>query len=663
MNQRRACPNLDLGAWPVLNASALEGAARTQFEARRRAIELYCSGSALSEIEQATGTCRATLYRLLERCTAVHDDGRMWGWRALVPYARDVYRRSAPMTVTRDGAGAAGAFGLLLQTHPALGNWVVEAIRRKRVAIEQISTDRGLKIRLRNLKPLHIDFLRQCRLAGISGSDYPFNTERMGIRSLAAAVREQCLREFGRGARLAGATHLKGMPGDASPAASQPLEVVEFDGHRLDVRLKVVVRDPLGFEQEFEIERIWLLVIIDVYSRAVLGHHVSLNREYSRYDVIRTIESALEPHRPRPFTLPGVGYGGAGGFPSARFPELGYATWQWIKLDNAKANLADDVRHALCAFIGCFIDVGPAHTPDDRPYIERFFGTIATNLSSRLPGYSGANPRDVRRALADPKGNLRLYVSLGEIEELLEASLATYNATPHDGLNGRTPLEAIEHALRSRRAMLNWLPEAKRRTLCLMQAPRRAIVRGYLNQGQRPHVNFHGVRYSNRVLASTTAFLGHEVRIYFNSQDLRTVRAFGSDGVEIGILKAQGAWGEIAHDLKLRQEIVRLRGRKRLASALSHEFLEDFVAQKLAKAKAGRRLASELTHTLRILAAAPTSQSAMQLRSVAGDSTCAARAASAPDPSTGPRQVPLERVEPEHLSIGTGYVGTLAGTL
>jgi len=47
-------------------------------------------------------------------------------------------------------------------------------------------------------------------------------------------------------------------------AAIRPYQVVEFDGHRLDMRLKVVVRDPLGFEHEFGIERIWLLVIIDV---------------------------------------------------------------------------------------------------------------------------------------------------------------------------------------------------------------------------------------------------------------------------------------------------------------------------------------------------------------------------------------------------------------
>src|SRR5206468_5201505 len=112
--------------------------------------------------------------------------------------------------------------------------------------------------------------------------------------------------------------------------------------------------------------------------------------------------------------------------------------------------------------------------------------------------------------------------------------------------------------------------------------PRRATVRGYLHQGQRPHINFHGVRYTNAVLASTGAFLGQELRVYYNSQDLRTVRAFAADGAEIGVLKAQGAWGEIAHDLKLRREIIRQRGRKRLTAALSGNFVQGYVERKLA---------------------------------------------------------------------------------
>jgi hypothetical protein len=306
------------------------------------------------------------------------------------------------------------------------------------------------------------------------------------------------------------------------------------------------------------------------------------------------------------------------------------------------------VRYALAEFIGCFIDAGPARTPDDRPYIERFFGSVATSLSSRLPGYTGSHPRDLRRALADPKDNLRLYVSLAEIEDLLEAAIAAYNASPHDGLNGRTPLEAVEHSVRQRGAMLTWLAEPKRKTLCLMQTPKLAVVRGYLNQGQRPHINFHGVRYTNPTLASTASFLGQTLRIYYNSQDLRVVRAFTSEGAEIGILKAQGAWGEVPNDLKLRQEVLRLRGVKRLRSALSQDFLREFIDSKFAKAKRSRRAASDLAQAVKRLAVAPTSMSVPGPKVVP--------AASEPDADA---PVPLQRVEPQRLRIRSGFIGPI----
>ena len=108
-------------------------------------------------------------------------------------------------------------------------------------------------------------------------------------------------------------------------------------------------------------------------------------REYSRYDVIKTIENALEAHRPYTFTIAGLAYGAHDGFPSQRLPELAYATWEWMRLDNAKANLANETLTALCEFVGCLADAGPKYSPDNRPYIERFFGTIASCLSSRLP--------------------------------------------------------------------------------------------------------------------------------------------------------------------------------------------------------------------------------------------------------------------------------------
>lgn len=276
-------------------------------------------------------------------------------------------------------------------------------------------------------------------------------------------------------------------------------------------------------------ERVWLLVIIDVCTRAVLGYQIVIARKYSRYDVIKTIENALEPHRPRSFTVAGLDLGPEDGFPSQRLPELAYVTREWMRLDNARPT-ASATLTALCEFVGCLADAGPKYSPDDRPYIERFFGTIATRLSSRLPGYTGSCPRDLRRALADPKGNLRLYVSLDELEELVEYTIANYNGTPHSGLNNVTPLEAMEYFVRGKQTMVTWLAEYHRRTLCLLQSARRCRVRAYLGQGVRPHINLYKARYTSRVLAMSTHLIGQDLLIYMNATDLRGVRAFLSDG-------------------------------------------------------------------------------------------------------------------------------------
>lgn len=658
MNRRRQdLQHIDTSTWPTVDINALAASQKQAFMQSKKSIELFAAESTVHAIEEHTGINRRQLYRLLDRCMTPAPDGQLFGFRGLLKHRRIVpYVRTAQMapdcSITRQGF--VGAFALLLERHPALVEWLQQKIRKHAVVLDQISTDGVLKTRLRGLSNLHAGFIMQCRAVGVTAADYPFNTDRMGIRSLSSYITAEMLGSFRSAAHAAGAERLKGLPHAADShtnAAMFPYQVVEFDGHLLDVRLKIVVRDPLGFEQEFEIERIWLLVILDVCTRAVLGYHLVLTREYNHYDVIKTIETSLAPHQPRSFTLPGVGYG-TGGFPSDKLPELGYAIWHRMRLDNAKANLAGETLIALCEFIGCAVDAGPPHHPDDRPYIERFFGTMCSTLASRLPGYTGSSPQDLRRALADPKGNMRLFVTLTELEELMEASIALYNATPHRGVNGRTPLEAMEYLVRGKNTMVTWLPESKRRTLCLMQTAYRCLVRGYLPQGTRPHINLFQVRYTSPVLAASGTLLGHKLRVYYNSDDMRTVRAFLADGTELGVLKAQGAWGEICHDLKLRREIMKLRDNKRLAFTVSQEFIDRFIESKKAKAKKSRRAASDLERTLRVLAKAPTSNTppgpstSSDGKSISGEVT---------EDQSVATQAEQSKIEPQKLTIGFGY--------
>ncbi|OUL68204.1 helix-turn-helix domain-containing protein [Paraburkholderia hospita] len=656
--------SIDVSTWPTVAFTELDDVARATFETRQQAVLRYTAGESVKAIERSTGINRRQLYRWLERAQTPHPDGRPFGFRALIRYLRIAdYERVRDVQVRGEhgSRGTAGALTQLFERYPELTGWLLLQVKQRRVLLEQRHTDGQLRTRLRGLQSMHDEFLRRCRSLGLTAADYPFNTGDHALRSLSRRLKAELLRTFGTAARSAGASHLKGLPrldGADAPAAVRPYQVVEFDGHRLDIRLKVVVRDPLGFAHEFEMERVWLLVIIDVCTRAVLGYHIAF-REYSRYDVVKTIENALEPHRARMFTIAGLGYGPQDGFPSDRLPELAYVTWEWIKLDNAKANLARETLNSLCEFVGCVADAGPKYSPDERPYIERFFGTIASRLSSRLPGYTGAHPRDLRRALADPKGDLRLYVSLDELSELVEYSISRYNGTPHAGLNNATPLEAMEYFVRGKQTLVRWLAQARRQTLCLMQSARRCRVRAYLSQGVRPHINLHGVRYTSRLLAAGTHLIGEYLLVYMNADDLRSVRAFVTSGEELGVIEAQGAWGVVPHNLKLRQEILKQSGkRRRHIAANDANPIEAYVQQKLTQARKTRKAATELAHVTRILTSAPTVRTPVGPKHPVETETATMIAAPTPgtQPVTDIDLLPRLSVRPRKLSIGTGQV-------
>jgi putative transposase len=655
---------IDVSTWPTVAYTQFDDTTRHTFEKRVRAVMAYLQGESVKQIERSTGIDRRQLYRWLERAGAIHPDGRPFGFRALVRYARSAdYVRLRAVPDNIEPGGAAGALSQLLERYPTLSDWLHQQIRQRKVWLEEVNSDGALRTRLRGLQALHENFLRQCRAVGLSGTDYPFNTCEHGIRSLSRHVKDELLRSFGCAARSAGASHLKGLPrrdGEArSLAATRPYQAVEFDGHRLDIRLKMVVHDPLGFVHEFEMERIWLLVIIDVCTRAVLGYHLVLAREYSRYDVIKTIENALEPHRARTFSVPGLAYGPQDGFPSQRFPELAYATWEWIRLDNAKANLANETLTALCEFVGCLADAGPKYSPDERPYIERFFGTIASRLSARLPGYTGSNPWDLRRALANARGNLRLYVSIDELDDLIEYAIANYNGTPHSGLNNVTPLEAMEYFVRGKQTLVTWLAHYHRRSLCLMQSARRCRVCAYLDQGVRPHINLYTARYTNSVLARSTHLIGQEVLVYLNASDLRSVRAFLPDGTELGELDVQGLWRMIPHNLKLRQEICKQMRVRRRRGVVDTNPIETYVKEKFEQAKKNRKAATELANTMRLITSAQRGDLPVSPAVPHPEPNTVESLGPVPDP--GPMETPDDRppgthARPRRLSIGTGQV-------
>lgn len=559
-----AADRADPSAWPTVAWPALSSTQQTIFRAREEAVRRYCRREPLRDIEAATGVPLNSVRRLYERCLQPHPDGRAQGFRALIPFERvKSYRRSAK--IARPGrAGKAGAFALLLERHPELETLIVSELQAHHVVVRQ--GPRGLV--LSGLGALHKRFRQMCLDLGLSERDYPLVQAEQGIRSLAAATKLIATRTFESAARAALAQKRSGgvrPNAEGLPlVAALPYDAVEFDGHRVDVRLRIVFERVAGVEESFEIERVWLLTILDVCSRAVLGYHIVLEPEYSRFDVLKTVERSLVPWRPPVLTIPGLRYAPGAGMPSERLPELGYAVWNLFRFDNAHANLAQDTLRMLTEIVGCGAHAGPAYRPNERPHIERFFGTLASVLVHRLPGTTGASPDDPRRRIAELTGSAPAVVRVDELMELTAVAIANYNAGPHASLGGRSPLETLGYYLGEKHIALRWLAEPMRRHLCLLQHEHEGHVRGNIARGERAYIHFFGARYTSHSLAGRADLIGQPVRLYFDAEDVRALRVFDAGGRELCIVEVQGGWRYTAHTLRMRREILALVRERKL---------------------------------------------------------------------------------------------------
>jgi len=136
--------DLDISAWPTVAHTELSAADREAFDKRREAVERYVHGDSIQAIEQATGINRRQLYRWLERCLVQHEDGRLYGFRALICQQRIVaYTRITKVTVQgeRGSRGTVGALLQLFEPYPGLRVWLIQQIKLRRVILEELGTD------------------------------------------------------------------------------------------------------------------------------------------------------------------------------------------------------------------------------------------------------------------------------------------------------------------------------------------------------------------------------------------------------------------------------------------------------------------------------------------------------------------------------------------
>jgi hypothetical protein len=203
--------------------------------------------------------------------------------------------------------------------------------------------------------------------------------------------------------------------------ATLPLQYVFADHYKLDV---------LHVDDEYRevLERLWLTLLIDTYSRAVLGF--SLAYEDPNIDSIQgTLRHAI--------------------WPKSELEELGisqpwacFGTPQRLFLDNAWAHHShslEDLTRALAGggrYTAMELVFRPPYQARYGGLVERLFGNLSGQLRERLPG--AILQPDQHHWHNASQGACLLY---RDVERIMYQFISDYMHTPHRELAGLTPHE------------------------------------------------------------------------------------------------------------------------------------------------------------------------------------------------------------------------------
>jgi hypothetical protein len=514
---------------------------RRQFIRGKLAVTLYMAGKTAKEVLDRTKLSAKAVLKKVRRCLSPHPDGEIWGWRALVPGARvKPYTREKPANPGQR-YGFSGAFTQLLLRYPSLRTTIGTSVFGADGELGKTDLDFG---------DVFKGFIDACRALDIKKTEYPFCADRMGYVSLWRYVQNLLHDNFDLAAKQlygeAAVRKLRTSGGEDRPDLDV-FQRVEFDAYKVDGLFTLLVPMPKGPAERKLLPRFWVLVILEVVSRAVLGYHICFAQEYNTWDILQTIRNALTKWTPRESGIKRLEYAAGACLPSAHEKFQG-ALWEEFSLDGGGANRAILLEEKLAALEIDRLIIN-RRSPDDRPFIESYFKGLAERGVQRLPNNTGHSPKDPGRKNPE-RAAIELEMEPELYEDLVAVQLANYNVTPHTSLPAqRTPLERLFYLTQNK--TLRKATPGQIKDLSYIR--KEVTVRGNAGNGVRPYINFMKVRYRGLELGRAPRLIGKPISILINRTDLRTVHAFAPDGSPIGILTAAGDWGRYPHDLLTRQ--------------------------------------------------------------------------------------------------------------
>ncbi|MHB8815504.1 MAG: Mu transposase C-terminal domain-containing protein [Steroidobacteraceae bacterium] len=279
-----------------------------------------------------------------------------------------------------------------------------------------------------------------------------------------------------------------------------PLALVQIDHTLVDV----IVVDSVT---RMPIRRPWLTLAIDVYSRCVVGFHLTLEPPSATSVALCIAHTVLSK----------------GPWLSERKIEAEWAMEGLIEhlhLDNAKEFHSEALRRG-CEQYGIGIEYRPVRTPHYGAHIERLIGTMMGKVHL-LPGTTFSDVSDK----GDYDSEKNAAVTMDELERWLAHEITgVYHRQVHSAL-GTPPLAAWERGIAGDAASLGRgtpiaVPDPHRLLIDFLPIERRLI--------RREGISLHSISYWSDVLR---AWIGvpEKMIVRYDPRDLSRIYLLGPDG-------------------------------------------------------------------------------------------------------------------------------------
>ena len=505
---------------------------------RIKGLDAVLLGATVSAAARNHRIDRKTLARMIDnaikRCEIT---GQMIGYQACIPQKR--FAERAPRHAVVPAKAHAFAFEQVLAALPEVRK-LVEAFKGVLPSRQRASPA---------FNRLYASIAKHLRDKGHADA-YPLNTVDGGRRALQA-----CLRRL-QGKRQA--EHAAEQPETPSVTriehlfALQPFDRIEMDEHKIDVDTWMAMPLANGTYRLERVRQIWLLVIVDVVSGAILAWLLVVGRKYHRLDVLSLFAMALTPWQPRELLSPDMRYSPRAWMPSCDLQDGLVARSLMAALDNDSSHLAKMSLENLVDFHLGVLHYGRSGMGEGRPHIEALFKVIENELLRYIAGgFVPETSQGAQFATSTLQGD-RYPLIVEFMEDLIDTYVSASNVTSRSTREPRSPKEIVQDYLSS--GGLLWRcpgsdEHARRLTVRRMEV----TIKGSKKSGVPPLVYQDYARYRSPQLTSQYQLIGSTFSAsYENPKDIREMTLWDRAGKRVMTLEALAPYSGVPHSLAQR---------------------------------------------------------------------------------------------------------------